>query len=329
MPTLLLIDGHSQAYRAYFGMKTPLTTRSGEPTGAVYGFARKLLSVLKEYRPEYVATAFDAGDTWRHAEFPAYKGTRESMPDDMRPQMERIAQLVRAFNIPLLTYENFEADDILGALGREAGEQGFDVLIMSGDRDMFQLVTERVKILYTSGGPNPATTVYGPAEVQERYGLTPRQFIDYKALTGDSSDNIPGVPGVGDKTATKLLQQFDSIEGIYADLAAVSGDKLKKNLQEHRRQVEQNLRLVTIVTQLDDLHFDAEACKLRDYDPERVTALFLELEFRTLARELPEADLGAGQAPAAAGAANHRRRANGALCRRGIGASAGHRREHR
>ncbi len=298
MPTLLLIDGHSQAYRAYFGMKTPLTTRSGEPTGAVYGFARKLLSVLKEYRPEYVATAFDAGDTWRHAEFPAYKGTRESMPDDMRPQMERIAQLVRAFNIPLLTYENFEADDILGALGREAGEQGFDVLIMSGDRDMFQLVTERVKILYTSGGPNPATTVYGPTEVQERYGLTPRQFIDYKALTGDSSDNIPGVPGVGDKTATKLLQQFDSIDGIYANLAAVSGEKLKKNLQEHRLQVEQNLRLVTIVTQLDDLHFDAEACKLRDYDPERVTTLFLELEFRTLARELPEADLGVGQAPA-------------------------------
>ena len=203
MPLLLLVDGHSQAYRAYFGMKTPLSTREGEPTGAVYGFARKMLSVLKEYKPDYVAVAFDLGDTWRHSEFSDYKATRDSMPDDMRTQMTRIEQLLNAFNIPIITYPNYEADDVLGTLSKQAAEQGQDVLVMSGDRDMFQLVTDRIKILYTSGGPNPVTSVYGLKEVQERYALTPQQFIDLKALIGDSSDNIPGVPGVGEKTAVK------------------------------------------------------------------------------------------------------------------------------
>ncbi len=169
MATLLLIDGHSQAYRAYFGMKTPLSTRYGEPTAAVYGFVRKLFSVLREYKPEYVAVAFDTGDTWRHAEFPDYKATRDSMPDDMRTQMVRIEEVLRAFNIPIITYPNFEADDILGTLSRQAAEDEFDVLVMTGDRDMFQLVSDRVKILYTSGGPNPVTSIYGKAEVKERY----------------------------------------------------------------------------------------------------------------------------------------------------------------
>ncbi|MCB0057786.1 MAG: DNA polymerase I, partial [Caldilineaceae bacterium] len=194
MALVLLIDGHSQAYRAYFGMKTPLSTRKGEPTAAVYGFARKLLATLREVKPDYVAVAFDTGDTWRHAEFPEYKATRDAMPDDMRTQMTRIEAMLRAFNIPILTYTNYEADDILGTLAHEAGGEGYDVLVMTGDRDMFQLVDEQVKILYTSGGPNPVTSAYGLEQVQERYGLTPQQFIDFKALTGDSSDNIPGVP---------------------------------------------------------------------------------------------------------------------------------------
>ncbi len=204
MPTLLLIDGHSQAYRAYFGMKTPLSTRDGELTAAVYGFTRKLFSVLKEYRPDYVAVAFDLGDTWRHAEFADYKATRERMPDDMRTQMERIDQVVSTFNIPIVTYPDYEADDVLGTLAKQAGAAGADVLILTGDRDMFQLVDDRVKILYTSGGPSPKTSIYGLEEVQSRYDLTPEQFIDLKALTGDSSDNIPGVPGVGDKTAINV-----------------------------------------------------------------------------------------------------------------------------
>ncbi|MEZ4863964.1 MAG: DNA polymerase I [Caldilineaceae bacterium] len=289
MPTLLLIDGHSQAYRAFFGMKAPLSTRTGELTGAVYGFTRKLLSVIKEYRPEYVAVAFDLGDTWRHAEFTDYKATRERMPDEMRTQIERIQQLLTVFNIPIITCPDYEADDVLGTLAHQADAQEFDVLILTGDRDMFQLVTERTKILYTSGGPNPTTSVYGLPEIDERYGLTPAQFIDLKALTGDTSDNIPGVPGVGEKTAAKLLQEYGSLEQLYSNVEAISGPKTRQNLIDARPVVERNKRLVTIVNTLD-LPFDADSCRLRDYDQEAVVALLQELEFRSLIKELPQSD---------------------------------------
>jgi len=289
MALLLLIDGHSQAYRAYFGMKTPLSTRDGELTAAVYGFTRKLLSALKEYNPEYVAVAFDTGDTWRHAEFPEYKATRDAMPDDMRTQMVRIEEMLRAFNIPVVTYPNFEADDILGTLAGQAAAQGQDVLIMTGDRDMFQLVTDRVQVLYTSGGPNPVTSVYGTAQVFERYGLTPAQFINFKALTGDTSDNIPGVPGVGEKTAVKFLQQYGSLDNLYAHIDEITGAKTRQNLIDYAEQVRRNLRLVTISTDLD-LVYDAAACRTRSYTPDAVIALFNQLEFRSLLKELPAAE---------------------------------------
>ncbi len=289
MALVLLIDGHSQAYRAYFGMKTPLSTREGEPTAAVYGFARKLLATLREVKPDYVAVAFDTGDTWRHAEFPDYKATRDAMPDDMRTQMTRIEAMLRAFNIPILTYTNYEADDILGTLAREAGAEGYDVLVMTGDRDMFQLVDGQVKILYTSGGPNPVTSAYGLEQVQERYGLTPQQFIDFKALTGDSSDNIPGVPGVGEKTAIKFLQQYGTLDELYAHVDEISGPKTRQSLIDAHEQVLRNRRLVTINTDLD-IHFDADKCRLRDYDQDALIALFNELEFRSLIKELPVSD---------------------------------------
>ena len=286
MALVLLIDGHSQAYRAYFGMKTPLSTREGEPTAAVYGFARKLLATLREVKPDYVAVAFDTGDTWRHAEFPDYKATRDAMPDDMRTQMTRIETMLRAFNIPILTYPNYEADDILGTLAHEAGGEGYDVLVMTGDRDMFQLVDPQVKILYTSGGPNPVTSVYGLEQVAERYGLTPQQFIDFKALTGDSSDNIPGVPGVGEKTAVKFLQQYGTLDELYTHVDEISGPKTRQALIDARDHVLRNRRLVTINTDLD-IHFDADKCRLRDYDQDALIALFNELEFRSLIKELP------------------------------------------
>ncbi len=289
MSTLLLIDGHSQAYRAFFGMKTPLSTRDGELTGAVFGFTRKLLSVIKEYQPDHVAVAFDLGDTWRHSEFTAYKATRDSMPGEMRTQMARIDQLLRAFNIPIVTYPNYEADDVLGTLSRLAAAQDFDVLVMTGDRDMFQLVDERVKILYTSGGPNPTTSIYGLSEVLARYDLTPNQFIDLKALTGDTSDNIPGVPGVGEKTAAKLLKEFGSLQNLYANLDAISGPKTRQSLLDAQPQVELNKRLVTIVRDLD-LPFDPELCRLRSYNQATVIELLNELEFRSLVKDLPQPD---------------------------------------
>ncbi|HRW09410.1 MAG TPA: DNA polymerase I [Caldilineaceae bacterium] len=290
MAKLLLIDGHSQAYRAFFGMKTPLSTRTGELTGAVYGFARKLLSIIKEYQPDEVAVAFDLGDTWRHSTFIDYKATRDAMPDEMRTQMTRIEELVRAFNIPIITYPDYEADDVLGTISRQAAEAGTDVLILTGDRDLFQLISERVQILYTPGGPNPKTTVYGPPELQERYELTPDQFIDLKALTGDSSDNIPGVPGVGEKTAVKFLKEYETLDNLYAHIDEISGPKTRQNLIDAQPQVELNKKLVTIVRDLD-VTYDPQRCHLQDYDQEAVIKLFNELEFRSLLKELPQTAL--------------------------------------
>jgi DNA polymerase-1 len=291
MATLLLVDGHSQAYRAYFGVKAPLMTRTGELTTAVYGFTRKLLSLLREYKPEYVAVAFDKGDTWRHADFPEYKATRDQMPDDLRSQITRIEEVLGAFNIPIVTATNYEADDVLGTLARKAAAEGVDVLILTGDRDMFQLIDERVKILYTRGGPSPSTDVYGPAELSERYdGLTPAQFIDMKALVGDTSDNIPGVAGVGEKTAIKFLQSYGDLDGLYAHIDEIRGPKTQESLRESQEQIRRNRKLVEIVTDLD-LPFNADHFRLRDYDMDAIREIFETLEFRTMLREITPVDV--------------------------------------
>jgi len=296
MATLLLIDGHSQAYRAYFGVRTPLTTRHGEPTGAIYGFARKLLATMKEQKPDYYTVAFDLGDTWRHAEFPVYKATRDSMPDEMSTQMDRIAEFLRALDIPIVTYANYEADDVLGTLACQAAAAGDDVLIMTGDRDMFQLVGDHIRILYTSGGPKPVTSVIGPDEVRERHGVDPSQFVDYKALLGDNSDNIPGVPGVGEKTAAKLLNAYGTIDDIYAHLDEVKPDRVRDALVASKEQVYRNRRLCAITCNLDTLAWDPEASDRHNYRLANVVQFFTELEFSTLIRDWPLAD--AGSVPA-------------------------------
>ena len=288
MSTYLLIDGHSQAFRAFFGVKTPLVTSRGEPTTAVFGFFRKLFSVLREYRPDGVAVAFDKGDTFRHEEFVEYKATRDAMPDEMRPQMDRIEQVLEALKIPILTLENFEADDILGGLARQAAGEGHDVLILSGDRDMFQLVADHVKVLYTSGGPSPTTLPFGVAEVAERYGgLDPDQFLEMKALVGDSSDNIPGVPGVGEKTAIRYLKKYGSLDELYAHIDEIRGPKSQQNLRDAEKDVWRNKRLMTIVCDVD-VTFDPEAFRLQQYDGGAVRRIFEELDFRSLQRELDQ-----------------------------------------
>ncbi len=265
-----------------------MTTARGESTGAVFGFVSKLFSVLRDYRPDGVAVAFDKGETWRHAEFAEYKATRDAMPDDMRPQMGRIEQILEALRIPTITLENYEADDVLGALARQAAAEGHDVLILTGDRDLFQLVADRVRILYTSGGPSPTTSAYGVAEVSERYGgLTPEQFLEMKALVGDSSDNIPGAPGVGEKTAIRYLQEYGSLDGLYAHIDEIRGPKKQQNLRDAEQDVRRNKRLMTIVCDLD-VTFDADTFSLTGFDRTAAESLFAELEFRRLQRELDE-----------------------------------------
>lgn len=288
MSTYLLIDGHSQAFRAFFGVRTPLVTSRGESTTAVFGFFLKLFSVLREYQPDGVAVAFDKGATWRHEEFGEYKATRDAMPDEMRPQMDRIEQVLEALKIPTLTLENFEADDILGGLARQAADDGHDVLILSGDRDMFQLVSDRVKVLYTSGGPSPTTLAYGVPEVAERYGgLDPEQFLEMKALVGDNSDNIPGVQGVGEKTAIRFLKDYGSLEGLYSHIDEIRGPKTQQNLRDAEENVQRNKRLMTIVCDVD-VTFDAEGFLLQEYDGGAVRRIFEELDFRGLQRELDQ-----------------------------------------
>ena len=225
-PKLILIDGHSLAYRAFFASARTQTFSVKHPdgadelTGAVYFFTNMLLKVWKEEQPDYIAVAFDVGKTFRDELFPDYKGTREKMPDELIAQMKRIQQIVSALGVPIFTKENYEADDVLGTLSVRGSTEGMDVIIVTGDRDALQLVNPHIKVL-TSGKSFDDTIVYDEARVLERYGVRVDQFIDYKALLGDTSDNVPGVRGIGEKTAQALLQQFGTLDNIYTHLDEV------------------------------------------------------------------------------------------------------------
>ncbi|HID62345.1 MAG TPA: DNA polymerase I, partial [Anaerolineae bacterium] len=284
---LVLIDGHALAYRAYHALRPDsFSTRQGELTNAVYGFTSMLLAVLRDERPDYIAVAFDVGPTFRHEEYPPYKAHREAMPEELATQLQRINEVVEAFNIPVFTAEGYEADDVLGALARQAAQQGVETLIVTGDTDAFQLIDDHTRVL-TSRRRYSDTVIYDEAGIQERYGLKPRQIIDYKALVGDSSDNIPGVRGVGKKTATRLLQKYGSLEAIYDHLDEIESPRFRKALEEGRDEAFLSKHLATIVTDVP-LELDLEACRVAQYDHDRVTALFRELEFRSLLERLPQ-----------------------------------------
>ncbi|NQU29611.1 MAG: DNA polymerase I, partial [Anaerolineae bacterium] len=228
-PTLYLIDGHALAYRAYFALSGAnpdrWQTSTGEPTAGIFGFASVLMRLLENDKPDYMAVAFDVGKTFRHEMYPEYKGTRAKMPDDLRPQIERIRQLVDSFNLPRLEMDGYEADDVLGSVARQAAEQGLGVKIITGDRDLLQLVNERVIVNLPGRSMSDARDYY-PADVEKKLGVRPDQVVDMKALMGDSSDNIPGVYGIGEKTAQKLLAQYETLDGIYAHL-----DEIPKRFQ--------------------------------------------------------------------------------------------------
>ncbi len=287
-PVLVLLDGHSLAYRAFHALPQNLRTSRGELTNATYGFTSMLLTVLRDVRPDYIAVAFDVGRTFRHDLFEAYKAQRPETPEALHHQVERIKEVVEAFNIPIFTLEGYEADDVIGTLARQAEAQGVHVLIVTGDTDAFQLITPHVRVM-TSGRRFSDVIIYDEERVRERYGLSPQQLVDYKALIGDKSDNIPGVPGVGPKTATKLLQQYGSLEGIYEHLDEIRPERVRKALAEHREAAFAARELVRIHTDLP-ITLDLDACRTRDYDRERVVALFRELEFRSLLNRLPPSE---------------------------------------
>lgn len=282
---LVLIDGHSLAFRAFHALPLTLTAPDGELTNAVFGFTSMLLNVLRDQQPEYVAVAFDVGKTFRHEMFPAYKGQRERMPDELRAQVERIKQVVETLNIPIFTAEGFEADDVLATLARQASAQGVDTLIVTGDRDILQAVDDHVRVL-TSGRQFSDTIIYDPATVQEKYGLRPDQLVDFKALVGDKSDNIPGVRGIGEKTAAELLQKYETLDNIYAHLDEIKPDRVRKALEAGRADAELSRKLGRIATDVP-LQLDLRACRTREYDRAKAIALFQDLAFRSLAEKLP------------------------------------------
>lgn len=287
-PTLYLLDGHALAYRAYFALtvasRQPWQTSRGEPTAAVYGFSSILLRILEQEKPEYLAIAFDAGRTFRDEIFPEYKATRAKMPDEMRVQMERIRQIVEAFGIPRLEIEGYEADDILGSAARQAVEEGYGVKIITGDRDLLQLVGPRVAVVLPGKSLAESVTFLTAEEVMAFMGVRPEQIVDFKALAGDKSDNIPGVPGIGEKTAQQLLQKYGSLDNIYAHLEEIE-PRWRAKLESGREQAYLSRDLARIRTDLP-LHFEIEKARSGQMDRQRVEALFTELEFRSLLRRL-------------------------------------------
>jgi len=289
-PKLVLIDGHGLAYQQYHALPVEkFATTQGEPTNAVYGFARTLLDILNlNPRVEYLAVSFDQGLSGREAVYTAYKGTRDKMPNDMIPQISRIYDLVRAFNIPILEADGYEADDVIGTAAKQAVAQGADVLIITGDRDLLQLVDEHTSVQLPGGRTQKGPQMYDLARVGEVFGVQAKQIPDYKGLAGDASDNIPGVKGIGDKTATQLLQQYGSLEEIYAHLDEQKGSKRDK-LEAGRNSAFMSKQLATIITDIP-LHIELEKCVAHDFDHDNVAQLFRALEFRSFLSRLPQSN---------------------------------------
>src|SRR4051794_2297232 len=286
MDKVMLIDAHSLIYRAYFALlETPLTTSKGQLVNAAFGFWSIVLRGLQDVKPDYVIACFDVGRTFRHDRFAEYKATRRPTPDDLRDQFPIVREILAAFRIPIHQLEGFEADDLIGTLTRQAEEEGQESVIVSGDLDMLQLVSEQTKLMTTRMGVQ-STVIYGPDEIANRYGLAARQMIDFKALKGDSTDNIPGIAGVGDKTASGWLQQYESLEGVYEHLDELKPARFQEKLREARDDVFLWRDLVTIDRDAP-IRLDLSDGRLADYDRPEVLRLFREYEFRTLVERLP------------------------------------------
>ncbi len=283
-----LLDGHAIAYRQFFGLRMEaFTTSTGEPTNAIFGFARLLLDILRKEKPKYLAVSFDRGMSGREEVFPEYKSTREKMPDELSSQLTRIEQLVRAFNIPILVLDGYEADDLIGtACAQIATSRDIQARIITGDRDLLQLLTDRVEVqLPQRGGPD---RIYDVAAFRDRYEIEPGQLVDLKALMGDSSDNIPGVRGIGQKTATKLLKQYGNLAAIYEHIDEIKGANQRKLIGD--REMAFLSYELALIRRNVPFAIDLADSVAHEYDFEQVLALFRELEFRSLTRQLLESE---------------------------------------
>lgn len=282
---LLLIDGTNILYRAFFAI-ADLATDAGQPTNAVFGFVRMLRQWMRQWQPTHRLVVWDGGTPERRKVLlPGYKAHRPAMPDKLRQQFAPADEYLDRAGIAHLRMEGEEADDVIASVAQRAAANA-EVLLVTSDKDILQLVTERIKVIV----PVRAEGLVGPAEVLQKYGVRPDQIVDWLALTGDAVDNIPGVPGLGPKTATRLLERFGSIEAIWARLAEVEPERIRTVLMEHKAQVSRNVELVRLDRNLV-CAAEWEQCAVRAESPERLLPFYQALEFHSLARELQEGQL--------------------------------------
>ena len=292
-PRLYLIDGYALIYRAFFALiSRPLVTSRGENTSAAWGTTKFLIKVLEVHKPDYLGVVFDAGSSDRHIIYPEYKATREKMPSELEASLPRVREIIDAFNVPIVELPGYEADDVIGTLAIRAAEAGLEAVIVSGDKDFYQLVQDHISLLNPGRG--------GPAAVEEewvdlsnahqRLGVPPHHVADYLGLIGDSSDNVPGVKGIGPKTAIQLIEQFGSVEDILSRADEVTGKRARESLQEHADEARLSKTLVTIRTDLE-VPLDLERLRCGPADRERLKDIFIALEFHSLVRDhaAPEA----------------------------------------
>lgn len=282
-----LIDGSAFAYRSFFAIRAELRDSRGRPTNAAYGFARVLLKTLREEDPQYIAVVFDApGRSFRAHIYEPYKATRRATPPELSAQLPMMDEIVKAFNIPVLRIADVEADDVLATLARRIEAAGMEAVIVTGDKDLLQLVRDGVRVYDPNKGDDGLW--YGPAEVKEKFGVEPAHVVDALGLMGDTSDNVPGVRGIGEKTARKLLEAYGTIEGVYEHINEIKG-KVRENLEEHREMAFLSRQLVTVDEHVD-VELDLESCRRQEPNRDRLIELFADLDFRSLLEKfLPDA----------------------------------------
>ena len=282
----VLIDGNSLAYRAFYALPDTMKTASGITTNAVYGFTTMLLKVLDK-KPDYIAIAFDtAAPTFRHKQYAQYKATRQKAPPTLYEQMPLVRKMAKAFGIPIFELDGFEADDIIGTLAKKAEKHGFNVDIVTGDLDTLQIINDKIKVLATRKGLSDIVT-YDADEVKNRFGITPEQMVDFKSLKGDASDNIPGIKGIGEKTATDLLQKFGTLENLLKNVDQVESPKLREKIKMGIKDARESKELATIVTDVP-IDIDIDSSKKFELDMSKVLPLFEEFEFNSLVKKYSE-----------------------------------------
>ncbi|HWQ80001.1 MAG TPA: DNA polymerase I [Anaerovoracaceae bacterium] len=300
---LIIIDGNSLINRAYYALQRPMITKSGLYTHGVYGFLNMLNKIKTDYQPDYIAVAFDRkAPTFRHLEYAEYKATRKGMPPELAMQLPLLKDVLTAMKVKMLEIDGFEADDIIGTVVKKAEAEGFEPLIISGDKDELQLATEKTRVLITKKGISEFE-LYDEAAMYEKYGFSPEQFIDFKGLMGDSSDNIPGIPGVGEKTALKLIQDFGSVANLIASTDEIASASLRNKIEENAQLAIMSRRLATINTEVP-IDIDFAEFKVEEPDYDVLIDLYIKLEFNSFLKKLQVQRTSGGQAEASQTAAS-------------------------